>query len=57
MGTNINDLDIYEVKSIIDFCASWSQQKFKYLVKWNGWPNEFNTKDPVKYLTNCAEVI
>ena len=57
MGVDINDPDTYEIKSIIDSYASQSQQKFKYLVKWKGWPDKFNTKKPVEYLTNCAEII
>ena len=36
IGTNMDNPDVYEVKSIIDSQASRGWQKFKYLVKWKG---------------------
>ena len=33
IGTNMDDLNVYEVKSIIDSQSPRGQQKFKYLVK------------------------
>ena len=57
MGTDINNLDTYELESIIDSYALQDQQKFQNLVKWKNWPYEFNTKELVEHLTNYEEVI
>ena len=36
IGTDMDNPNVYEVKSIIDSQAPCGQQKFKYLVKWKG---------------------
>ena len=53
----MDDLDVYEVESIIDSQAPHDWQKFKYLVKWKGWPHEYNTKKPVEHLEGFEEAI
>ena len=53
----MDDLDVYEVESIVDSQAPCGQQKFKYLVKWEGWPHEYNTKEPVEHLEGSEEAI
>ena len=57
MNADINNPNAYDVESNIDSYAIQSQQKFRYLVKWKDSPNKFNIKEPIKHLTNCAEVI
>ena len=57
IGKDIDDPNTYKVESIIDSYTLQGQQKFRYLVKWKGWPNKFNTKEPIKHLTNCSEAI
>ena len=53
----MDDPDIYEVKSILDSQAPQDRQGFKYLVKWKGWPHEYNTKEPVENLTDFYKAI
>ena len=53
----MDDLDVYKIKSIIDSQASRGWQKFKYLVKWKGWPHEYNTKKPMVHLEGSEEAI
>ena len=53
----MDDPDVYKVKSIMDSQAPRGQQKFKYLVKWKGWPHEYNIKEPVEHLEGFEEVI
>ena len=53
----MDDLDVYEVESIIDFQAPRVWQMFKYMVKWKGWPHEYNTKEPVEHLEGSEEAI
>ena len=57
IGTDMNDLDVYEVKSIIDSQAPRGCQKFKYLVKQKSWPHEYNTKESVEHLEGSEKVI
>ena len=57
IGTDMDDSDIYEIKSIINSQAPRGGQKFKYLVKWKGWPHEYNTKKPVEHLEGSEEAI
>ena len=57
IGTDKDDLDVHEVKSIIDFQAPHGWQKFKYLVKWKSWPYEYNTRKLVEHLEGSEEAI
>ena len=53
----MDDPDVYKVKSVIGSQAPRDQQKFKYLVKWKGWPHEYNTKEPVEHLEGSEEAM
>ena len=53
----MNNLDIYEIKSIIDSQALCGRQKLKYLVKWKGQSHEYNTKEPVEHLKGSEKAI
>ena len=57
VGIDRDDPDIYEIESILDSQTPQGRQGFKYLVKWKGWPHEYNTKEPVKNLTDFQEAI
>ena len=50
IGTDIDDPDVYRIKSIIGFQIQHKWQKFKYIVKWKEWPHKYNTKKPVAHL-------
>ena len=53
----MDDSDVYEVESIINSQVSRGWQKFKYLVKWKGWPHKYNTKELVEHLEGFEEAI
>ena len=47
--------DEYEVEEIKDLRKIGSQ--WKYLVKWQGWPESYNTWEPEGNLTNCKSLV
>ena len=47
--------DEYEVEEIKDLRKISSQ--WKYLVKWQGWPESYNTWEPEGNLTNCKLLV
>ncbi|KAH7556815.1 reverse transcriptase [Bipolaris maydis] len=47
--------DEYEVEEIRDLRKIGSQ--WKYLVKWQGWPDSHNTWEPEGNLTNCKSLV
>ena len=53
----MDNSDVYKVQSIINSQALRGRQKFKYLIKWKGWPHEYNTKEPVEHLEVSEEAI
>ena len=53
----MDESDIYEVKSILVSQAPRGRQGFKYLIKWKGWPHEYNTKVLVENLTDSQKAI
>ena len=57
IGTDMDNPDVFEVENIIDFQTSCNWQKFKYLVKWKGWPHEYISKKPVEHLEELEEAI
>jgi hypothetical protein len=47
--------DEYEAEQIMDLRRNGRQQE--YLVKWQGWPEDYNTWEPERNLTNCKELV
>jgi hypothetical protein len=47
--------DEYEVEEVKDLRKIGSQ--WKYLVKWQGWPESYNTWEPEGNLTNCKSLV
>jgi hypothetical protein len=45
----------YTVEEIKDLRKNGRQQE--YLVKWQGWPEAYNTWEPERNLTNCKELV
>ena len=45
------------VTEILDSKPATSQRKFKYLVKWSGWPIEDATEKPIDHLDNAKDAI
>ena len=33
------------------------KDEIRYLVKWIGWPSEYNSYEPVNYLTNALKAV
>ena len=53
----MDDSNVYEVESINNSQAPRGRPKFKYLVKWKGWPHEYNIKKLVEHLEGSEEAI
>ena len=47
----------FQVEEILNSKSATSQQKFKYLVKWSGWPIEDTTEEPIDHLDNAKDTI
>ena len=47
--------DEWEVKEVLD--KRWIKDKIHYLVKWAGWPSEYNSYEPAAYLVNAPQAI
>ena len=47
----------FQVEEILNSKPATSRQKFKYLVKWTGWPIEDATKEPIEHLDNTKDTI
>ena len=45
------------VEEILDSKPATPRQKFKYLVKWSGWPIEDATEESIDYLDNTKDAI
>ena len=47
--------DEWEVEEVLD--EKRTKDIVYYLVKWTGWPSEYNSYEPVAYLTNAPQAI
>ena len=47
----------FQVEEILDSKLATSQQKFKYLIKWTGWPIEDAMEKPIEHLNNVKDAI
>ena len=47
-----NNYTVEEIKDLQKIGSQW-----KYLVKWQGWPESHNTWEPEENLTNCKKLV
>ena len=47
--------DEWEVEKVLD--KRKIRDEIRYLVKWTGWPSEYNSYEPVDYLTNAPKAV
>jgi Chromo (CHRromatin Organisation MOdifier) domain/Integrase zinc binding domain len=51
----IEDNEEWEVEDLLDHTGEGSLRR--YLVKWAGWPVEYNTWEPIENLTHCQQLL
>ena len=51
----VDEEDEYEVEAILN--AKMIRRKFKYLVKWKGYPDSENSWEPLENIKNASEAI
>ena len=57
LGTDNDEPDTYVVEEIVDSKPARGRRKFKYTVKWQGWPHSENTEEPVEHLIHAPDAI
>ena len=57
LGTYKDEPNTYVVEEIVDSKPARGRRKFKYTVKWQGWPHSENTEEPVEHLIHAPDAI
>lgn len=57
LRTDKDDPDTYIVEKVVDSIAARGRRKFKYVIKWLGWPHDQNTEEPPEHLVHAPEAV
>ncbi|KAI9881896.1 MAG: hypothetical protein M1823_006392, partial [Watsoniomyces obsoletus] len=57
IGTGKDEIDTFEVEEIVNSKPARGRYKFRYVVKWKGWPSEDNTEEPPEHLKDSQEAV
>ena len=57
LGTDNDEPDTYIIEEIVYSKPAGSRRKFKYTVKWQGWPPSNNIKELVEHLIHAPDAI